>query len=98
MVLETIHNKHPGQAEILALAKFKWYPHIHSDFVAQAQSCRHCTDKGENLKSLILKTQLGKLPPLSEPNGEVQMKFAGPIPFKNNVQSKYILVTVDRLS
>ena len=26
------------------------------------------------------------------------MDFAGPIPFKNNIQNKYILVTVDRLS
>ena len=73
-------------------------PRIHSDFVAHAQSCRDCTDKGKNLKSLIPKTQFEKLPPLSEPNEEVQIKFGGPIPFKNNVQLIYIPVTVDRLS
>ena len=98
MVLETIHNKHPGQAGMLALAQLIWYPHIHSDIVAQAQACRHCTEKGKNLKPLIPKTQVGKLPPLSEPNEEVQMDFAGPIPFKDNALSNYILVTVDRLS
>ena len=98
MVPETIHNKHPGQAGMLALAQLIWYPHIHSDIVAQAQACHHCTEKGKNLKPLIPKTQVGNLPPLSEPNEEVQMDFAGPIPFKDNALSNYILVTVDRLS
>ena len=98
MVLETIHNKHPGQAGMLALAQLIWYPHIHSDIVAQAQASRHCTEKGENLKPLISKSQVGKFPSLSEPNEEVQMNFAGPIPFKDNALSNYILVTVNRLS
>ena len=98
MVLETIHNKHPGRARLLALSKFKWYPHIHSDIVAQAQACRHCTEKGRNLKPIIPKSQLGISPQLSESNEEVQMDFAGPIPFKDNTQSNYISVTVDRLS
>ena len=98
MAHETIHNKHPGQAGMLALAQLIWYPHIHSDIVAQAQACRHCTEKGKNLKPLIPNTQVGNLPPLSEPNEEVQMDFAGPIPFKDNALSNYILVTVDRLS
>ena len=56
MVLQTIHSKHPGQAGMLALAKLVWYPHIHSEIVAQAQSCKHCIDKGKNLKPLIPKT------------------------------------------
>ena len=80
MVLETIHNKHPSQAGIVA------------------QACRHCTEKGKNLKPLIPKSQFRNLPSLSEPNEEVQMDFAGPIPFKDNTLSNYILVTVDRLS
>ena len=83
---------------MLALTQLIWYPHIHSGIVAQAQACRHCTEKSKNVKPLIPKLQSGKLPRLSEPNEEVQMVFAGPIPFKDNNQSNYILVTVDRLS
>ena len=71
---------------------------MHSDIVAQAQACRHCTEKGKNLKPLIHKTQVGNLPPLSEPNEEVQIDFAGPIPFKDNALFNYLLVTVDTLS
>ena len=98
MVLQTVHSKHPGQAGMLALAKLIWYSHIHSEIVAQAQSCKHCIEKGKNLKPLIPRTNLGSLPTLVEPNEEIQMDFAGSIPFKNNTQNNYILVTVDRLS
>ena len=62
------------------------------------ETCRHCIDKGKNLKALIPKTQLGQLPSLTEPNQEIQMDFAGPIPYKKTTQNNYILVTVDRLS
>ena len=44
------------------------------------------------------KQNLGKLPTLEEPNEELQMDFAGPIPFRNHVDIYYILVTVDRYS
>ena len=74
MVLQTIHSKHPGQAGMLAL---------HSEIVAQAQSCKHCIEKGKNLKPIITKNNLGILPNLVEPNEEIQLDFAGPIPYKN---------------
>ena len=54
--------------------------------------------KVKNLKHLIPKQSLGKLPKLSEPNEEVQMDFAGPIPFREHKQNYYILVSVDRLT
>ena len=73
MVLQTIHSKHPVQASMLALAKLVWYPHIHSEIVKQAQSCRHCIEKGKNLKPITPKTNLGSLPQLVEPNEEIQM-------------------------
>ena len=85
MVLQTIHSKHPGQAGMLALTKLTWYSHIHIEIVAQAQSCKHCIDKGKNLKPLITKNNLGTLPTLVETNEEIQMDFAGPIPYKNNI-------------
>ena len=98
LVLQTIHSKHPDQAGMLALARLIWYPHIHSEIVAQAQSCRHCIEKGKNLKPIITKINIGTLGKLTEPSEEIQMDFAGPMPFKNNTQNNYILVTVNRLS
>ena len=58
MVLQIIHSKHPSQAGMLALAKSVWYPHVHSEIVAQTQSCKHCIEKGKNLKHLIPKKTL----------------------------------------
>ena len=98
LVLDAIHRKHPGQAGMLALAKLVWWPYIHSDITSKAQGCKHCTDKGKNLKALIPKNNVGSLPNLFEPNQEIQMDFAGPVPFKKNTQNNYILVTVDRPS
>ena len=95
---DTIHHKHPGQAGILALSKMKWWPHIHSEIVSKSKACRKCIDIGKNLKALIPKTQLGKLPSLTEPNHEIQTDFAGPIPYKNSSPNNYTLVTVDSLS
>ena len=98
LVLDTIHHNHPGQAGMLALAKLIWWPHIHSEIVSKAKASGQCIDKGKNLKALTPKTQLGQLTSLIEPNQEIQMDFAGPIPYKNTTQNNYILVTVDRLS
>ena len=66
--------------------------------MAQAQSCKHCIEKGKNLKPIITKNNLGILPNLVEPNEEIQIDFAGPIPYKDNTKNNYILVSVDRLS
>ena len=98
LVLDTIHHKHPEEVGMLALAKLVWWPHIHSEIVAKAKACRHCTDKGKNLKALMSKNQLGNLTKLKERNEEIQMDFAGPIPYKNSTQNNYILVTDDRLT
>ena len=98
MVLQTIHSKHSGQAGMLALAKLVWYPHIHREIVAQAQSCKHCLEKGKNLKTLFPKNNIGLPPSLIEPNEEIQLDFAGPISYRNSTQNHYILVTVIRLS
>ena len=61
LVLQTIHSKHPGQAGKLALARLVWYSNIHSEIVAQAQSCKHCIDKCKNLKPIIPRKNLGTL-------------------------------------
>ena len=48
---------------MLALARFIWYPHIHSEIVAQAHGCRHCIEKSKNLKPVDPKVETGELPP-----------------------------------
>ena len=80
MVLQTIHSKHPGQAGMLALAKLVWCPHIHSEIVAQAQSCRHCIEKGKNLKPLTPKNKYRLITITSRTKRRKTNGLCGPYP------------------
>ena len=64
----------------------------------KAQACDGCTKQSKNLKSILPKHNLCKLPTLTEPNEELQMDFAGPISFRNHTNNYYIPVPVDRYS
>ena len=97
-VIDAIQQTHPGQASMLSLGNLIWFPCIHRTLTSNAQACEECTKPGKNLKPLMSKKHLGKLPTLEEPNEELQMDLAGPIPFRNHVDNYYILVTVDRYS
>ena len=97
LVIDSLHQTHPGQTGMLRLADLVWFPRIHRDVTTKAQSCGDCIKKGKNLKPLITKNSLGTLPKLTEPNEEFQLDFAGPIPFREQKQN-YILVSLDRLT
>ena len=86
-VIDSVHKTQPGQAGMIYLAQLIWYPQIHRDIVALAQRCKQCTRTGKNLKPIIRKNKYTKLPPLSEPNEEIQMDFAGPL--TNNKKDTY---------
>ena len=96
-IINTLHRTHPGQVGMIRLANLIWFPHIHRTVKLRTENCKQCTDQGKNLKPLIPKSDLGKLPKLDEPNQEVQLDFAGPIPNESN-KDTYILVAVDRFS
>ena len=98
LVIDSIHQTHPGQAGTLSSGNLVWFPSIYRSLTSKAQACDECTKQGKNLKSIIPKRNLGKLPKFSEPNEALQMDFAGPIPFRNHTDNYYILVSVDRYS
>ena len=95
-VIDSVHKTQPGQGGMIYLAQLIWYPQIYQDIVALAQRCKQCTKTGKNLKPIIPTNKYTELPPLSEPNEEIQMHFAGPL--TNNNKDTYILVTIDRYS
>ena len=53
---------HPGQTGMLRLADLVWFPRIHKDVTAKAQSCGDCVKKGKNLKPIMPKQSLRILP------------------------------------
>ena len=98
LVINSLHQTHPGQSGLLQLADLVWFPRILREVIAKAQSCGDCIKKGKNLKPVMPKNSLGILSKLSEPNEEVQLDFAGPIPFREHKQNYYILASIDRLT
>ena len=98
LVIDAIHQTHPGQAGMLSLGNLICFPCIHRSLTSKAHTCEECTKQGKNIKPLISKQNLGKFPPLEEPNEELQMDLAGLMPFRNHTDNYYILVSVDRYS
>ena len=97
LIMNSIHRNHPGQSGMMHLANMIWFPRIHREIVTLTKNCQPCIKIGKNLKPIIPKSHLANLPPLYEPNEEIQMDFAGPIIDEQNNDS-YILASVDRFS
>ena len=98
LVINYLHQMNPGQSGMLQLADLVWFPRIHREVTTKAQSCGDCIKKVKNLKPILPKQSLGILPKLSEPNQEVQLDFAGPIPFREHKQNYSIFLSVDHLT
>ena len=62
-----------------------------------AQNCTHCTEQGKNLKPIIGKKHSLQMEPVVDPNEEVKLDFAGPLPDELN-RDAYILVALDNWS
>ena len=82
---------------MLEAAKYVLYPYLHRDLIATAQNCEECRRKGKNFKVISGKQHFTALDAVLEPNGKIQLEFAGPLPDKNK-KEVYILVVVDRFS
>ena len=97
ILVDLLHLTHPGEGGMLEAAKNVSYPYLNRDIIATAQNCKECRQKCKNLKFISSKQLFTALDAVVEPNKEIQMDFAGPLPDENN-KEVYILVGVDRVS
>ena len=74
-----IHAYHHGKSNMFDAAKDVWYPYIYRSIASIAEDCPECTAAGKNLKTILRKNQLGKIPEPNEPNESVQLDFGGPL-------------------
>ena len=96
-VLKRIHRGHPGQEAMLDVSRYLWLPHIHKDIVNMAKECRSCTRNGKNVNYFIPKNASKPLPPLTLPEQELQLDYAGPLE-DNKGKNIYLLIAIDRYS
>ena len=89
-----LHEAHPGQFAMKSLAtQYIWWPKIYREIQVHGESCIECVKTGKNLKPISNHNTLGKLPTVEEPNQEIELDFAGPLPLVWGTK-KYILVCV----
>ena len=97
-MLHRLHEAHPGQFAMKSLAtQYIWWPKVYREIQVHGENCIECVKAGKNLKPLSNHNTLGKLPTVEEPNQEMELDFAGPLPLVWGTK-KYILVCVDRFS
>ena len=79
------------------LAQYIWWPHINRQIYFHGINCSECTSAGKNPKTVIPNSQISELPPLLEPNEELNLDFAGPLDSYSG-SNKLILLCIDRFS
>ena len=84
LVIGAIQQTHLGQAGMISLQNLVWFSCIHRSLTSKPQACEECTKQGKNLKPILPKQNLVNFHTLAEPNEELQMNFAGSIPFRNH--------------
>ena len=92
-----LHQTHPGQFGIKDPAKNIWWPHLYREIYHHGKNCVQCIKADKKLKIFLGATNTQKLRDLSEPNGEMDLDFAGPLD-KNWETSKYLLFCLDRFT
>ena len=95
-ILIRLHCSHPGQAAMMDASEYIWWPFLNSQIVNVCEKCPECTLFGKNIKTSTTYNSAKPLPPLSAPNQELQLDFAGPL-IHDKKGKIYILVAIDSL-
>ena len=69
-----IHYYHHGKRNMYEAAQDVWYPYMYRSLAAKATYCQQCTEVGKNLKTLLPKGDVGKVPDPREPNECIQLE------------------------
>ena len=78
-ILTRIHQSHPGQAAMMDASEYIWWQLLNRQIVNVLDIRPECTLFGKNIKDSTSYNSAKPLSPLSAPNHEIQLDFAGPI-------------------
>ena len=77
-------------------ARHFWWPRMTEAIQKKSETCLPCKMSGKNIKPNIPSSEKNSLPPLNNPNEEIQLDFIGPNTERN--RRFYILLSMDRYS
>ena len=95
-VISLLHKGHPAINKMTLAARHFWWPRITEAIQKKCDSCIPCKMSGKSIKPNIPYTEKNNLPPVNNPNEEIQLDFIGPI--TENNRRFYILLSIDRFS
>ena len=87
---------HPAINKMSLAARHFWWPRMTEAIQKKCETCLPCKMSGKNIKPNIPSTEINSLPPLANPNEEIQLDFIGPM--TENNRRFYILLSMDRYS
>ena len=95
-IISLLHKRHPAINKISLAARHFWWPRMTEAIQKKCETCLPCKMFDKNIKPNIPSTEINSLPPLDNPNEEIQLDFIGPMTENNS--RFYILLCMDRYS
>ena len=95
-IISLLHKGHPAINKMSLAARHFWWPRMTEAIQKKCETCLPCKMSGKNIKPNIPSTEINSLPPLDNPNEEIQLDFIGPM--TENNRRFYILLSMDRYS
>ena len=95
-IISLLHKGHPAINKMSLAARHFWWPRMTEAIQKKCETCIPCKMSAKSIKPNLPQTEKNSLPPLSNPNEEVQLEFSGPI--TENNRRFYILLSIDQFS
>ena len=95
-IISLLHKGHPAINKMSLAARHFWWPRMTEAIQKKCETCLPCKMSGKNIKPNIPSTEINSIPPLDNPNEEIQLDFIGPM--TENNRRFYILLSMDRYS
>ena len=84
-IVSLLHKGHPAIDKISLAARHFWWPKMMEAFQKKCETCIPCKMSGISIKPNLQQTEKNSLPPLSNPNKEIQLDFIGLITEPSNL-------------
>ena len=95
LVISLLHEGHPAINKMTLTARLFWWPKMADAIQKNSETCIPRKMSGKSIKPNIPSTEKN-LPPVNNPNEEIQLDFIGPI--TDNQSRFFILLSIDRYS
>ena len=93
-IISLLHKGHPAINKMTLATRDFWWPRMTEAIQKKCETCLPCKMSGKNIKPNLPSTETNSLPPLDNPNEEIQLDFIGPM--TENNRRFYILLSMDR--